>query len=60
MLSLSWRESHSDGAVTAPTHVGFGTKLIDATLRHELSGRVEREWRAEGLSIYISLPLDHL
>ena len=55
-LTLCWRES--GGRVSPPETAGFGTKLIDASLCHDLGGRVERDWTPEGLSLRMSLPLD--
>lgn len=54
-LDLCWRES--GGRIVQPAGFGFGTKLIDASLRHELGGEVEREWTPDGLVLQISLPL---
>ncbi len=55
-LDLCWRE-RGGGGVEAPRQTGFGTRLIDASLRHELGGRVERDWTPEGLSLRMIVPL---
>ncbi len=54
-LDLRWRER--GGKVAPPDRAGFGTRLIDASLGHELGGRVERCWRPEGLELRMVLPL---
>lgn len=56
-LDLQWRETGGRRPAGPPERVGFGTRLIDATLNRELGGRVERDWRPEGLSLRMVLPL---
>ncbi|MET4788427.1 two-component sensor histidine kinase [Bradyrhizobium japonicum] len=34
----------------------FGTKLVEITIER-IGGEIERDWRPEGLSVRISLPL---
>jgi PAS domain S-box-containing protein len=54
-LVLCWAER--DGPSTeAPTHVGFGTRVINQIVRHQLNGKVRLDWRAEGLVCEIELP----
>jgi len=48
VVQLVWRE-RGGPAVSAPTREGFGTKLMDRLARHELNGRLEREYRRAGL-----------
>lgn len=48
VVQLVWRE-RGGPAVSAPTREGFGTKLMDRLARHELNGRLEREYRPAGL-----------
>lgn len=54
-LELCWRER--GGAIGPLGPTGFGTRLIDATLRHELGGEIERAWRPEGVDLRMALPL---
>lgn len=56
-LRIDWVESGGEG-VAAPEATGFGTKLIDANVRHELGGAVERDYRPEGLCLRLCIPLD--
>jgi two-component sensor histidine kinase len=56
-LWIDWRERYSDdhdGDVVRP---GFGSRLIEATVETDLSGRFERVFTAEGLHIAIEIPL---
>nr|WP_321458265.1 CHASE domain-containing protein [uncultured Cohaesibacter sp.] len=56
-LNLVWKEQSKD-AVAAPDHKGFGTKLIDANIRGELRGSIERIFEEHGLTVKISVPLN--
>ncbi|ULJ73495.1 hypothetical protein [Rhizobium gallicum] len=39
---------------------GFGTTLGRATVRSQLGGEIQRDWKAEGLVIRLSVPRDRL
>lgn len=55
-LLLQWRES--DGPpVVAPTRRGFGTRLVEHGLRHDLDGRVELAFERGGVTCNIDVPL---
>lgn len=54
-LILHWREK--DGPpVTPPTRKGFGSRVIERGLAHELEGSVELDYRPEGLICTIDIP----
>ncbi|SOC06605.1 CHASE domain-containing protein [Stappia indica] len=58
-LQLSWVETSSgpiDTSGPIPTS-GFGTRLIDANIRGELGGQLERELRPDGMSVRMVIPL---
>ena len=54
-LSLRWIESGGPTA-TPPTHRGFGTRVMENMIG-QLRGEVRFDWRDEGLSCEITLPL---
>jgi PAS domain S-box-containing protein len=54
-LSLRWIESGGPAA-TPPTHRGFGTRVMENMIG-QLRGGVRFDWRDEGLSCEITLPL---
>jgi two-component sensor histidine kinase len=55
-LTLVWREE--GGPPTGrPASRGFGTTLLERALAHQHGGRVELDWRREGLVCRMSLPL---
>ena len=55
-LTLTWRESGGP-RVSAPARQGFGTRLIDRLLRHELDGEATRSFEPEGLVFVARLRL---
>jgi two-component sensor histidine kinase len=54
-LSLRWIESGGP-TVTPPTHRGFGTRIMENMIG-QLGGEVRFDWRDQGLSCEIVLPL---
>jgi PAS domain S-box-containing protein len=38
-----------------PEHLGFGTRLCQITVERQLVGRIEWEWRPEGLTVTLTL-----
>jgi PAS domain S-box-containing protein len=50
-----WNESGLAG-IEMPGRSGFGQKMIALSVRHDLAGELESEWRAEGLLMTIRFP----
>jgi len=55
LVKLHWRESGGP-PVRVPTEQGFGTKIINATIKHQMGGDVALDWRAQGLHCTLSIP----
>jgi PAS domain S-box-containing protein len=55
-LSLRWIESDGPTAATPPTHRGFGTRIMENMIG-QLKGEVRFDWREQGLTCEIALPL---
>lgn len=55
-LIIDWVES-SGAKIEQPGDAGFGTRLIDANIKGELAGTIERTFKDDGLSIRITMPL---
>ena len=53
---LVWTETGGPRLQGAPTTTGFGTSLALLSVEGQLGGRLEREWRPEGLRIVVDLP----
>jgi PAS domain S-box-containing protein len=56
---LHWCE-RGGGAVQEPQRTGFGTRLVDLTLREQLGGELARAWHPMGLEVHVSVPMDRL
>jgi len=59
MLRLHWVESGGP-AVVRPTQRGFGSRLIERGLRHEIGGRVLLDFAPAGVECTVETPLDGL
>lgn len=57
-LSLDWRESGGP-PVAPPTRVGFGSRLIQRGLAHDLGGAAEIVFHPEGVTAHINTTLGH-
>jgi PAS domain S-box-containing protein len=55
-LGLRWIEAGGP-TVTPPTHRGFGTRILENIIAGQLKGEVRFDWRDEGLTCEIILPL---
>lgn len=55
-LRLLWRESGGP-AVTPPSRKGFGSRLIEGGLAHELNGEVHLDYDPAGVACRIVMPL---
>jgi PAS domain S-box-containing protein len=59
VLCLRWVESGGP-PVAPPQRRGFGSRLIERGLRHEIGGRVDLDFAAEGVACTIDVPLGGL
>lgn len=57
-LSLEWAES-CPHEITRPQKTGFGSKVIDVSVKSQLGGQVVKEWRLTGLRCVLTLPMMH-
>ncbi len=55
-LRLHWAETGGP-PVVAPTHRGFGSRVVEATVRDQLGGSVTRAWTPQGLACTLEVPL---
>jgi CheY-like chemotaxis protein len=56
MVNLHWEESGGP-AVSQPTSQGFGTKIMNASIKHQLGGNVAWDWRTAGLHCTLQIPI---
>jgi PAS domain S-box-containing protein len=59
-LALSWVEQDGPAADGITKADGFGTWLVDSTVKGQLQGRITRRWATDGLTILITMPMDRL
>ncbi len=60
-IGIGWHESGGP-PVSEPSEEGFGTRLVNMSLRHQLGGTIEHRWEKSGLQVDMSIPkeaLDH-
>lgn len=56
MVNLHWEESGGP-ATSQPTSQGFGTKIMNASIKHQLGGNVAWDWRTSGLHCTLQIPM---
>jgi PAS domain S-box-containing protein len=57
---VDWQEIGGP-RVTVPDSVdGFGSQLVKATVEGRLNGQIKREWKPEGLAIFVSIAADRM
>jgi two-component sensor histidine kinase len=52
---IRWRETGVP-LDSPPTRTGFGSKMIEATARHELHGKAVAHWHTDGLEYLVDFP----
>lgn len=57
LLRLVWEERGGPTIALPPAHRGFGSRVIEATVRDQLGGRAARRWEAAGLTCELEVPL---
>ncbi|NBB63781.1 PAS domain-containing protein [Pseudomonas sp. ODNR1LW] len=56
-LQLRWRE-RGGPQVSEPNRKGFGSRLIERNIRHDLAGAISVEYAPDGLIAELEVPLD--
>jgi two-component sensor histidine kinase len=59
-LVLTWTERGGPAISAAPSHDGFGGKLVKSTVSSQLGGDLSYDWNASGLTVSMRLPLQRL
>ncbi len=57
LLRLRWAEAGGPPLAGPPRRRGFGTRVVEATVRSQLGGSVERQWEPDGLIVEVTVPL---
>jgi two-component sensor histidine kinase len=58
LLRLRWAEEGGPKVQRQPARRGFGSRVLDGTVRMQLAGKVELDWQPTGLVCDIEVPLD--
>ena len=59
-LHLIWSETGGPTITAKPDHKGFGSTLIDMTVRGQMGGTLDADWKAAGVRYELSLPVGRL
>jgi two-component sensor histidine kinase len=57
LLRLRWAEVGGPPVAGPPGRRGFGTRVVEATVRGQLGGTVERRWEPTGLVVEVAVPV---
>ncbi|MBD0273504.1 MAG: PAS domain-containing protein, partial [Acetobacteraceae bacterium] len=57
LLLLRWAETGGPPLAGAPSRRGFGSRVLEATIRDQLGGRVKRDWSGPGVVCDVALPM---
>jgi two-component sensor histidine kinase len=60
ILQLNWRETGCSLRPEPAPAAGFGTNLIERTIKGQLAGSFDRRWLPEGAVCTLTIPLDSL
>ncbi|WP_260600414.1 sensor histidine kinase [Sphingomonas endolithica] len=55
-VTLCWTETGGPTIGAAPAAAGFGSQLMEMSAVRQLGGKMERDWRPEGLRVTIRVP----
>jgi PAS domain S-box-containing protein len=59
-VTMVWAERGGPRVEAPDGQTGFGTQIVELSAIRQLGGKVERDWRPEGLCVEISVPLTSL
>jgi two-component sensor histidine kinase len=59
-LLLHWQENGGPQIMAAPIRKGFGSTLTHNTIVREFGGTLDYDWRPDGLSVDINVPIQNL
>ena len=59
-VCIRWTESGGPEVKAEPLDSGFGSRLIDMSVRGQLGGQLEKKWDREGLKVSLIVPLNRI
>ena len=57
---LEWEETGGPTIIAPPQAGGFGSVLTERSVTGQLGGKIEYDWRRNGLKLSVTVPLDRL
>jgi PAS domain S-box-containing protein len=57
---IDWQEIGGPAIATPIAAEGFGSRLVKATVEGRFNGSIRREWKPEGLAIFVSIDADRI
>lgn len=60
IVYIRWIERGGTEVTSEPASKGFGSKLVEATVTGQLGGGLHHEWRRDGLTVTMAVPLTRL
>lgn len=59
-LCLEWEETGGPAIAAPPQASGFGSVLTERSITNQLRGKIVHDWRRNGLTLRLTVPLDRL
>ena len=59
-LVFDWHETGGPEIAGEPLASGFGSKLLNDTVKHQFGGQMDHAWHPDGLKVRVSIPLNRL
>jgi PAS domain S-box-containing protein len=59
-VTIRWSEKGGPAVTAPPVRTGFGSRLTELSVRQQLGGQIDREWRPDGLLVTLNLRSDRL
>lgn len=59
-LELRWEETGGPSIAEPPRQRGFGSRLVERSIKSQFHGSIEYQWLREGLILQMAVPLEHL
>jgi two-component sensor histidine kinase len=57
---FEWEETDGPAIIAPPQAGGFGSVLTERSITGQLGGKIEYDWRPNGLKLSVTVPLDRL
>jgi len=59
-LKVAWKERGGPRLDSAPSTTGYGSKLLNDTIRIQFNGKLSHDWHKDGLIVSLDIPIRYL